>query len=142
MSVGARKIYRRECWNAIEGLWVGPGSDTVDDVKANMLGWTTQSFPDLQINHHRWTGEAYGRWGGVAKNGRTDYVSGYHPLFLLAKALVRLPKQPYLIGSVALLYGYVKALIERVPRVDDPQLIEYLRRQQIAKLIGKETIWK
>ena len=139
---GGAKIYRRECWNAIEGLWVGPGSDTVDDVKANMLGWTTQSFPDLQINHHRWTGEAYGRWGGVAKNGRTDYVSGYHPLFLLAKALVRLPKQPYLIGSVALLYGYFKALIERVPRVDDPQLIEYLRRQQIAKLIGKETIWK
>ena len=139
---GGAKIYRRECWDAIGGLWIGYGSDTVDDVKANMLGWTTQSFPDLQINHHRWTGEAYGRWGGVAKNGRTDYVSGYHPLFLLAKALVRLPQQPYVLGSIALLYGYLKALIDRVPQVDDPQLIEYLRRQQIAKLIGRETIWK
>jgi poly-beta-1,6-N-acetyl-D-glucosamine synthase len=139
---GGAKIYRRECWDAIDGLWIGPGSDTVDDVKANMLGWTTQSFPDLLINHHRWTGEAYGRWGGLAKNGRTDYVSGYHPLFLAAKALVRLPQRPYVLGSIALLYGYMKALIEGAPQVDDPQLIEYLRRQQLAKLIGRETIWK
>jgi len=35
---GGVKLYRRECWEAIDGLWVGPGSDTVDEVKANMLG--------------------------------------------------------------------------------------------------------
>ena len=139
---GGAKIYRRECWDAIDGLWIGPGSDTVDDVKANMLGWTTRSFPDLLINHHRWTGAAYGRWGGIAKNGRTDYVSGYHPLFLLAKSVVRLTQRPYVLGSVALLYGYLRAFIERVPRVDDPALIQYLRDQQIAKLFGRETIWK
>ena len=31
---GGVKIYRRACWDAIDGLWVGPGSDTVDEVKA------------------------------------------------------------------------------------------------------------
>lgn len=60
---GGVKIFRRNCWEAIGGFWIGPGSDTVDEVKANMLGWNTMSFLDLEIEHHRWTGEAYGRWG-------------------------------------------------------------------------------
>lgn len=139
---GGAKIYRRECWDALGGLWVGPGSDTVDEVKANMLNWSTKSFMDLQIQHHRWTGAAYGRWGGLVKNGKTDYVSGYHPLFLLAKACARLLKAPYLVGSIALVYGYIQAQVERIPRVDDPELIRYLQRQQLAKLMGRETIWK
>jgi biofilm PGA synthesis N-glycosyltransferase PgaC len=139
---GGAKIYRRECWDAIGGLWVGPGSDTVDEVKANMLGWTTRSFIDLQIQHHRWTGAAYGRWGGIAKNGKTDYVAGYHPLFLTAKCIARLWQPPYVIGSLALLYGYVLAYLQKIPRVDDPQLIKYLQQQQLARLWGQETIWK
>lgn len=139
---GGAKIYRRTSWDAIGGLWVGPGSDTVDEVKANMLGWSTSSFSDLQINHHRWTGAAYGRWGGTVKNGKTDYVSGYHPLFVLAKSVARFVQRPYVIGSVALIYGYLAAYLEKMPRVNDPELIEYLRRQQLAKLAGKKTIWK
>jgi glycosyltransferase involved in cell wall biosynthesis len=139
---GGAKIYRRACWDAIGGLWVGPGSDTVDEVKANMLNWSTQSFMDLQIRHHRWTGAAYGRWGGIVKNGKTDYVSGYHPLFVIAKSLARMMRRPYLVGSAGYVYGYVQAHLERIPRVDDPALIRYLRRQQLNKLAGKETIWK
>jgi biofilm PGA synthesis N-glycosyltransferase PgaC len=139
---GGAKIYRRQCWDAIDGLWVGPGSDTVDEVKANMLGWTSMSFIDLQIQHHRWTGAAYGRWGGIVKNGKTDYVSGYHPLFVLAKAGVRAFQKPFVLGSLALVYGYLTAYLNKIPRVDDDSLIRYIRRQQLAKLVGRETIWK
>jgi biofilm PGA synthesis N-glycosyltransferase PgaC len=139
---GGAKIYRRACWEAIGGLWVGPGSDTVDEVKANMLGWSTTSFRDLEINHHRWTGAAYGRWGGIVKNGKTDYVAGYHPLFVLAKSVARVVQRPYLLGSFALVYGYLAAYLEQIPQVNDPALIQYLRRQQLAKLAGRETIWK
>ncbi len=139
---GGAKIYRRACWDAIGKLWVGPGSDTVDEVKANMLGWSTMSFSDLLIQHHRWTGAADGRWGGVVKNGKTDYVSGYHPLFLAAKSVARLWQRPYVLGSVALIYGYIAAFLQRMPQVDDPELIRYLRRQQMAKICGRQTIWK
>lgn len=139
---GGAKIYRRACWEAIGGLWVGPGSDTVDEVKANMLGWSSRSFLDLQIQHHRWTGAAYGRWGGIMKNGKTDYVCGYHPLFMLVKSISRLWKRPYVLGSVALIYGYVSAFLQNTPQVNDPQMISYLQRQQLAKLCGQETIWK
>ena len=139
---GGAKVYRRACWDELGGLWVGPGSDTVDEVKANMLGWSSKSFMRLHIQHHRWTGAAYGRWGGIVKNGKTDYVSGYHPLFVLAKSVARLCKQPHLVGSVGYVCGYVQACLERTPRVDDPGLIRYLQRQQLAKLAGRETIWK
>jgi poly-beta-1,6-N-acetyl-D-glucosamine synthase len=139
---GGAKIYKRACWDALGGLWVGPGSDTLDEVKANMLGWTSMSFMDLQINHLRWTGATYGRWGGIVKNGKTDYVSGYHPLFLLAKSVARLPQRPYVLGSLALLYGYLSARWHQIPQVDDPELIRYLQQQQVAKLWGRETIWK
>jgi biofilm PGA synthesis N-glycosyltransferase PgaC len=69
-------------------------------------------------------------------------VSGYHPLFLVAKSVARLPQRPYVLGSVALLYGYLSARLQRIPRVDDPELIRYLQQQQIAKLWGRQTIWK
>src|SRR4029077_9964358 len=38
---GATKIYRRECWRQLGGLYPVTGWDTLDEVKANMLGWRT-----------------------------------------------------------------------------------------------------
>jgi len=139
---GGVKTYRRACWEALGGLWVGPGSDTVDEIKANMLGWTTSSFFDIHMTHHRYTGASWGRWGSLVKDGKTDYVSGYHPLFVAAKSIARLARRPYLVGSVALLYGYISAYLHRIPRVDDPSLIRYLRQQQLSRLFGGQTIWR
>jgi glycosyltransferase involved in cell wall biosynthesis len=139
---GGVKIYRRACWDALGGLWIGPGSDTVDEVKANMLGWTSKSFTDIHMTHHRFTGASWGRWGGLVKDGKIDYVTGYHPLFVSAKWMVRLARRPFLLGSAALAYGYFSALLRHMPRVDDPELIAYLRRQQFARLFGGPTIWK
>lgn len=139
---GGVKIYRRKCWEDIGGLWVGPGTDAVDEVKANMLGWTTMSFFDLHLIHHRPTSTSWGFWGGLTKAGHADYVYGSHPAFLMAKMLRRLFKRPYFIGSIALVYGYLKAFIQRCPQVDDPELIKYLRGQQLARLMGKKSIWK
>jgi glycosyltransferase involved in cell wall biosynthesis len=139
---GGVKIFRRGCWEAIGGLWVGPGSDTVDEVKANMLGWTTKSFFDIQMIHHRLTGSSWGRWGGLVKDGKVDYVTGYHPLFFAAKAIVRLLRPPYLLGSLGLVYGYLSAFLQQMTRVNDERLIQYLRQQQLARLLGGKTIWK
>jgi poly-beta-1,6-N-acetyl-D-glucosamine synthase len=139
---GGVKIYKRACWEDINGLWVGPGSDTVDEMKANKLGWMTRSFFDVHMTHHRFTGASWGRWGSLVKDGRTDYVSGYHPLFVTAKSLRRLFRRPYFLGGCAILYGYLSARFNKTPRVNDPDLIRYLRQQQLARLFGGETIWK
>ena len=139
---GATKIYRRNCWDAIGGFWPAPGWDTMDEVKANMLGWGTRSFPELHLQHHRHTGTAEGIWNGLVKNGRANYVCGYHPLFMLAKCLRRLPHRPYLVGSLALFYGFVSGYLKQVPQVDDLKTIGFLRRQQLGRLWGRQTIWR
>ena len=138
---GGAKVYRKACWEAIGGLWSGYGSDTVDEVTANMQGWKSRSFSDLEMWHHRFTGAAYGRWGALVKDGRADYVVGYHPVFLLAKCGVRLFRRPYLLGSLGLLYGYASSWRRRLPRVGDAAVIRYLRAQQLARLYGRESIW-
>ncbi len=139
---GATKIYRRKCWEAIGGFWPAPGWDTMDEVKASMLGWTTRTFPHLPLLHHRYTGTAEGVWNGFVKNGRANYICGYHPLFMLSKCILRLFRKPYVIGSAGLFYGFITGYLMRVPQVDDPETISYLRRQQISRLVGADTIWK
>jgi poly-beta-1,6-N-acetyl-D-glucosamine synthase len=139
---GATKIYRRACWEAIGGLCVAPGWDTVDEVKANMLGWSTHSFAELRLIHHRFTGSAEGLLRDRVKHGVACYVSGYHPLFVAVKCVSRLAQKPYLIGSAAIFYGFLKGHVTHAPRIRDARLIRYLRGQQLRRLIGLETIWK
>ncbi len=139
---GATKIYRKACWDQIGGFWPAPGWDTIDEVKANMLGWTTRSFPDLHLVHQRVTGTADGWLGGLVKNGRANYVAGYHPLFMLAKCARRLVYRPVVLGSGALLCGFLSGYIKRLPQVDDRQLIRYLRRQQMNRLLGRDAVWR
>lgn len=139
---GATKIYKRECWEAIGGLWVAPGWDTIDEVKANMLGWTSRSFPEIRLHQQRPTGTAEGRWKDLVKCGRARYISGYHPLFMATSCVLRLFQKPYLMGSAGLLYGYVSGYLKRFPQMDDPAFIKYLREQQMRRLLGRETIWR
>jgi len=139
---GATKIYRRECWDAIGGLLEGPGWDTVDEVKANMLGWRTRTLEHLRIRQHRRTGAAAGWFGNTMKNGWANYVAGYHPLFMLAKCCRRAAQHPYFLQSVVLLLGYLKGYLLRRPRVADPALVSYLRHQQLRRLAGMKSIWR
>lgn len=139
---GATKIYRRACWEAIGGLVQAPGWDTIDEVKANMLGWSSTSFSEFHVIHHRVTGTADGALRDRVKHGLACYVSGYHPLFLAASCVSRLLKEPYIAGSAAIGYGFLKGYWTRMPRVEDQRFIKYLRAQQLRRLCGLETIWR
>jgi poly-beta-1,6-N-acetyl-D-glucosamine synthase len=139
---GATKIYRKACWEALGGLIEAPGWDTVDEVKANMLGWTTRSFPDLKLIQHKYTGSADGVWGGQVKNGRADYIAGYHPLFMAVKCMKRIFQKPYLLGAIGIFYGFVSGYLKGVQQVQDSKLIRYLRNQQINRLLFRKSIWK
>jgi biofilm PGA synthesis N-glycosyltransferase PgaC len=139
---GATKIYRRACWEAIGGLVAAPGWDTIDEVKANMLGWKTNSFSDLHLHHHRPTGTANGLVRDSVKHGLVCYMSGYHPLFVAASCFYRLSRKPYVIGSASILFGFLQGYLKRLPRVSEPCVVRYLRRQQLRRLCGLETIWR
>jgi poly-beta-1,6-N-acetyl-D-glucosamine synthase len=139
---GATKIYRRECWNALGGLLVAPGWDTLDEVKANMHGWKTRSFSHIPILQRRPTGGQDGAWRDYEKNGRANYICGYHPLFMTAKCISRIWRKPRVVSAVALAYGFLGAWIRQTPRVNDKELIAYIRKQQLRRMLGQASIWK
>jgi poly-beta-1,6-N-acetyl-D-glucosamine synthase len=138
---GATKIYRHECWAAIGGLIKAPGWDTLDEVKANMLGWKTYSFAELKLLQLKSTGAADGAWKNWVKNGRANYITGYHPLFMLLKCVKRLVEKPYAVAGVGLLVGFLSGYVSGQSRVEDPELIRYLRRQQINRLLFRNSLW-
>ncbi len=132
---GAFKLYRRSCWVGIGGLIKSTGWDTVDELHAHMLGWRTRSFPDLKVMQHRPTGAAAGAWRDNVKNGRADYVSGYHPLFLALKCVKRSFQEPYVLKSFAHAYGYFSGYATGAPRIRNKELIHYVRTQQMKRLL-------
>jgi poly-beta-1,6-N-acetyl-D-glucosamine synthase len=138
---GATKIYRRACWETIGGLLAAPGWDTIDELKANMLGWTTLTLRDIPLRHHRYTGTADGTWKNCVKFGLANYITGYHPLFMLVKCLRRAMRRPYLVGAIGLGWGFCRGYLDRVERVDDDALIRYVRRQQMNKLLLRPSLW-
>ena len=139
---GAAKMYKRECWDALGGMYPINGWDTLDEVKANMLGWKTRCFSSLKIIQHRPTGKAVGSWKNAVKNGLGAHVAGYHPLYMAAKCIKRLFEKPYIVESVGLMFGFVKGAVTGLARVDDGELIRYLRCQQLRRLFLLPTIWK
>jgi biofilm PGA synthesis N-glycosyltransferase PgaC len=138
---GATKIYRRACWEAISPLVRAPGWDTIDEVKANFHGWTTRTFADLTLIQHKPTGDADGAWRNAFKNGRANYITGYHPAFMMAKCIKRSVDRPVLVGSIALLSGFVSGYLKRIPRGADHRIIRYLRQQQMRRMLHRPSIY-
>jgi glycosyltransferase involved in cell wall biosynthesis len=138
---GATKIYRRACWEAIAPLARAPGWDTIDEVKANLHGWRTRTFDDLELIQWKATGGADGTWRNAYKNGLANYMTGYHPAFMLAKCVKRAVDRPPLVGATALLAGFCAGYVRRLPRGADPQAIAYLRRHQIRRLLRRPSIY-
>lgn len=139
---GATKIYRRACWEKLGGLLPGLGWDTVDEIQANHLGWMTRTFPDLQLIHHRATGGALGNWTTSLKDGQADYIVGYHPIFFAVRCGRTMFRAPYFLKGIGLACGFLSALVKGVPRMGNRELRDYLRKQQMRRLLGRSSIWE
>ena len=138
---GATKIYRRACWDQISPLVRAPGWDTIDEVKANMHGWSTRSFAGVCLVQQRATGAADGNCRNWFKNGVANYVTGYHPIFMLGKCVKRVPAKPRVLSALALWIGFCSGYVRRLPQVDDARAVRYLRQQQVRRLLLKSSIY-
>jgi glycosyltransferase involved in cell wall biosynthesis len=141
MSVGASKFYRVGCFREIGGFVREVMWDGIDCHRARMLGWIAESVDEeeLRFLHLRPMGSSHrGIWTGRVRDGFGQYFMGTSPLFIVARALYRLPRHPVLTGSVAMLWGYVSSWMRRTPRYDDPEFRRFLRRyQHVSLLVGR-----
>ena len=112
-AAGACKVIRKKCFEEIGGFIVAAGWDTVDEIRAMALGWKTGHFPDLQMKHHKSEGSGIGTIRTSVMHGEIYYLTGGGKLFFLLKVLHRMRSKPYVIGALALSWGYLRALWKR-----------------------------
>jgi poly-beta-1,6-N-acetyl-D-glucosamine synthase len=138
---GAVKLYSSECFRAIGGLEAGLGWDTIDELHAMMIGYQTRHFPHIRAYHHRPQGMAGRLWRARLAAGRAAYRSGYSTLFMLVRAIRQLWMKPRLLGSAMMLAGYLEGYLWRLPRPAPPELIRFVRRQQLRRLMMLDSVW-
>ena len=121
-AAGACKVIRKKCFEEIGGFIVAAGWDTVDEIRAMTLGWKTGHFADLEMHHHKTEGSGIGMLRTSVMHGQIYYLTGGDVLFFLLKVLHRMSSKPPVIGALALLWGYLKAALDRkTPLVTGPE---------------------
>ncbi len=136
---GAIQMFRRECYEEIGGyvpLKYG-GDDSLAEIKARMYGWETRSFSQYQVVHHRLAGTGSGTCllYGKFRQGLADYGLGTHPVFMLAKSLLRVFwERPYFFASAARMIGYLHAHLHKEKRQIPNEVVTFYRREQMRRL--------
>lgn len=132
---GNAKFYRRQCFHDIGGLQPVYGWDVIDETDARRHGWVTLSDPKIVFIHHRMQGSTFGAVRGRVIWGQCAYAIGSHPLFAIARGIYRMPHRPRIIGGLAFIWGFFTSYFNPdIQRVSDPDLINYLRREQLYRL--------
>lgn len=137
---GATKMYSAKCFAAIGPLEGCEGWDTIDEMRALMRDFKTQSFRHIRAYHHRPQGEVAGAWRGFYGKGQTAYYIGYSPIFLLARALRLAGKRP--LSALCMTAGFFTSQLKRRPTVDDTELVTFIRRQQVRRLLMQDSVWR
>lgn len=142
MSLGMTKFYRVSCFQAIGGFVREVMWDGIDCHLCRMKGWIACSWdePDLRFVHLRQMGSSQrGVITGRMRHGYGQYFMGTGPVFMAASALSRMSQKPYVIGGLAMFWGWAKSAWARNPRYPDPAFRAFLRRYQwSAMLLGKK----
>lgn len=141
-SIGASKFYRTACFQAIGGFVREVMWDGIDNHLCRMRGWIACSWdePDLRFVHLRPMGSSQDSiYVGRMRHGYGQYFMGTGLLFMAASALSRVNQKPYVAGSAAMLWGWIKAALQRKPRYDNPAFRRFLRQYQWRSLLmGKQ----
>jgi poly-beta-1,6-N-acetyl-D-glucosamine synthase len=133
MSVGASKFYRVECFREIGGFVREVMWDGIDCHRCRMFGWRTGSVDeeDVRFLHLRPMGSSdKGIFAGRMRHGYGQYFMGTGLTFMTASAVYRMTRPPYVLGGLAMLWGYVLSALRRCPRYSDARFRAALRAYQ------------
>ena len=141
-SLGMTKFYRMPCFTAIGGFVREVGWDGIDGHMCRMKGWQALSWnePDLRFVHLRPMGASdKGIMTGRIRQGFGQYYMGTSLLYLTASAISRVGRKPYVVGELAVLWGWIEGALRGRPRYDNPAYRQFLRHYQMrALLVGKK----
>jgi glycosyltransferase involved in cell wall biosynthesis len=140
-SLGMTKFYRVSQFKAIGGFVREVMWDGIDCHCCRMNGWIACSWdePELRFVHLRPEGSSQvSVYTGRMRHGYGQYFMGTGLLYMTASALYRLNEKPYVLGSLTMLWGWLKSAIQGKPRYGNDAFRKFLRRYQMrAMFFGK-----
>ncbi len=140
-SLGMTKFYRIKSYEAIGGFVNEVMWDGIDCHRCRMEGWKACSWdePDLRFVHLRPMGSSQQSiYTGRMRHGYGQYFMGTGFFYMAASALSRVNQKPYVVGSLAMLWGWLRAALQRKPRYENKEFRAFLRRYQMRTLfVGK-----
>jgi poly-beta-1,6-N-acetyl-D-glucosamine synthase len=140
-SIGAAKFYRISCFKAIGGFVREVMWDGIDCHRCRMNGWVACSWndPELRFVHLRPEGSSERSvLSGRIRHGYGQYFMGTGFLFMAASAVYRMNQPPYVLGGLAMLWGYIISALARKRRYENPTFRQFLRQYQSRALrVGK-----
>ncbi|MEM9739556.1 MAG: glycosyltransferase family A protein [Pseudomonadota bacterium] len=137
MSLGMTKFYSVACFEDIGGFVREVMWDGIDCHKARQLGWTPVSWDDIELRfeHLRAMGSSQQNvLKGRRRHGFGQYFMGTHPVYMIASAINKMRQPPLVIGGVMMLAGYVDAWLRGTRRLDDAELVAFIRNYQLKAL--------
>jgi poly-beta-1,6-N-acetyl-D-glucosamine synthase len=140
---GATKIYRKACFVDIGGIEPALGWDILDDFTARFKGWEAYTIGTAHYISNRPVGGPIGLWRKWMHEGRIAYMQHHLLPYLLARSIRRFANKPYILGGLLLIVGYIAGWWEKLPRINNQELIQFLRQEQreyLRKLLALKSI--
>ena len=141
-SLGMTKFYRVSCFKAINGFVHEVMWDGIDCHRCRMHGWIACSWdePELRFVHLRPMGSSQQSiYTGRMRHGYGQYFMGTGFLYMASSAISRLNEWPYVLGSLAMLWGWLKSALRDESRYEDPEFRKFLRTYQWRALLFGKT---
>jgi glycosyltransferase involved in cell wall biosynthesis len=137
-AIGAAKFYRVAAFRSIGGFVREVGWDGIDGHMCRMKGWVARSedLPEIRFIHLRRMGSSQKSiWAGRARWGFGKYYMGSALYYVAAVAFYRMFDKPYALGGLAILFGFLRAMLTRAPRFEYPEFRRHLRRYELQSLV-------
>ncbi|MDB5295078.1 MAG: glycosyl transferase family 2 [Phycisphaerales bacterium] len=141
-SVGMVKFYRTACFKQIGGFVRELMWDGIDCHRCRMLGWVAVSWDDPKLNfeHLRPMGTSHKNWWtGRVRHGVGQWYMGTGVAYLAASCAFRMFHPPVVVGSMAMMWGYLRSMLHRKPRYGNDQFRDFLRSYQWQCLLRGKT---
>jgi biofilm PGA synthesis N-glycosyltransferase PgaC len=135
---GASRAYRWALLEAVQELEPEMGWDGVDEVMAELRGYTTAGFTDFGFRHHRRVGERDGRLRAGMALGQQAWYMGYRPTYLVLRALYRARENA---ASLAMVWGYAAAAVTGAPQCPIPAVTDRVREGQRLRVVARRGGW-
>ena len=137
---GAIKLYRKEAFDKIGGLYESMGWDTLDELKMEYFKFKIYVDQKIICVHSRQTGNRYKKEKFI-KQGRVMYLLGYDFILCIIGSIKFSIKNKSIFPFFSSIYGYLVSLIKSEKKIVSNNFSKFVRRYRYKNIFHKIKKW-